>query len=204
LILRSRRQQTLRLEEPDYKTVAFSAVGLPNFKLDKAYFEGYHDLAKLLCQSSLLDAILDTVASTDSEKVGKSLAVIFVAEKCAISHISNLFRRETNKCASASTLFRNDSVASKVFNHYCKMISLPYLWKTLAYPVNELILLGDKEDSQKKTERDTLVELGSMEVDPNKLETYSEQDLAVNQLQLLLIAQKNASSNSKFCRRHST
>jgi hypothetical protein len=61
------------------------------------------------------------------------------------------------------TLFR--------FAQYCKLCGgLPYLWKTLAYPVNEIALLGNREKATTSDRSSiSLIEVQSLEVDRGML-----------------------------------
>jgi hypothetical protein len=46
MYFRRNRKQELKLTEPDYKLVAFN-VALPNYKLEKSYFDGYYQLEEV-------------------------------------------------------------------------------------------------------------------------------------------------------------
>src|SRR4051794_28177227 len=39
---------------------------------------------------------------------------------------------------SEASLFRANSIVSKMASHYAKIVGLPYLWKTLSLPIHEL------------------------------------------------------------------
>ncbi len=57
----------------------------------------------------------------------------------AVSYVKNV---EVTEIATENVLFRGNSFASKMFNTYCKLISLEYLWKTLGYIMYELWLMA--------------------------------------------------------------
>jgi len=68
-------------------------------------------------------------------------------------------KREVNTTESAGPLFRSNSMVSKMFKFYSRLIGLPYLYETIGPEINEII-----ED-----------ELG-LEVDPEKMEEGTDLD----------------------------
>jgi hypothetical protein len=74
-------------------------------------------------------------------------------------------------------------MASKMFNTYCKMVGLEYLWQTLGLIMYELAAISKTEEDDKAIMLKT-----SMEVDPNRME--ENEDVFTNQLQLKLFAHK--------------
>lgn len=101
-------------------------------------------------------------------------------------------KREIETAESAQTLFRANSLASKLFKHYSKMIGCEFLYQRLALILHELNRAGEPVDSEKKG-RSASIEMQSflslnLEVNPDLIE--DTQDLELNKLQLELAAGK--------------
>lgn len=133
----------------------------------------------------------------ERDPLSKSLMYVLESEKEAKGFLEAVIVREVGEQTSPSTLFRQNSCASALFQVFAKMYGLQFLWDILAYPLYDIVHLGDDGDE------DTGASLMSarLEVDPNKLELDDDlmSDTNVNSLQLWLIVQKLFGG---ICRNH--
>jgi neurofibromin 1 len=130
----------------------------------------------------LLGAICDTTSVTEADKVAKSLIYVFQKHSKALPAMMYRTAVEIQLAESENTLFRGNSMASKMFNTYCKMVGLEYLWETLGLIMYELAAISKIEDDN------AIMLKTSMEVDPHRME--GNEDIFTNQLQLKLFAHK--------------
>lgn len=70
------------------------------------------------------------------------LNYVFASHSKAVDLIGHFISRDVSIATSTGTLFRNNTVSSKMFGTYARMIGLDYLWEVFARPVNELIFKG--------------------------------------------------------------
>ena len=108
----------------------------------------------------LLGAICDTTSVTEADKVAKSLIYVFQKHTKALPAMMYRTTIEIQLAESENTLFRGNSMASKMFNTYCKMVGLEYLWQTLGLIMYELSALS-KSDKQ---DQHSIMHTSSMEV----------------------------------------
>jgi len=96
---------------------------------------------------------------TEADKIAKAMVVIFQDNDKVLHLLQAFIGEEVNTTESAGTLFRSNSMVSKMFKFYSRLIGLPYLYETIGPEITELI-----ED-----------ELG-LEVDPEKMEEGTDLD----------------------------
>jgi hypothetical protein len=83
----------------------------------------------------------------------------------------------------SNTVFRQNSLATKMFKFYSKLVGIEYLFQTLARYVAELEASTKIEDEGNQLINTTI----EIEIDPTKLEGGDEN---VNIIQLMIIVQK--------------
>jgi len=96
---------------------------------------------------------------TDADKIAKALVVVFQDHSKVIPLLEAFVNDEVRSTEQAGTLFRSNSMVSKMFKFYSRLIGLPYLYLTIGPEMDELI--AD--------------ELG-LEVDPEKMEEGTDLD----------------------------
>jgi hypothetical protein len=96
----------------------------------------------------VLGAICDATSVTEADKVAKSLVYIFHQHAKALDIMMYRTSVEIQLSESENTLFRGNSLASKMFNTYSKMVGLDYLWQTLGLMMYELNALGTSSSSE--------------------------------------------------------
>jgi len=104
--------------------------------------------------------------TTEKEDVGRTLARLFEFKGKAPDLLINLTCREVDETADPDVIFRANSLATKAFDYYMKLVGLPYLHNTLEDLVKEIY-------STKK----------ACEVDPTRLEKTDDLQKNFNNLQ---------------------
>jgi hypothetical protein len=101
-------------------------------------------------------------------------------------------RMEVAACEFENTIFRNNTITSRAFKSFCKMVASKWLWKQLARPVAELDALAAA--SSKDTSGGTSLLAINIEVDAEKMAdeniAASDIDVETNSMQLALTCQK--------------
>jgi hypothetical protein len=113
-------------------------------------------------------AVSNMTQITEADKIAKALVVIFQDHDKVLTLLQAFIAEEVNTTESAGTLFRSNSMVSKMFKFYSRLIGLPYLYETIGPELCELI-----EE-----------ELG-LEVDPEKMEEGTDLD----EMRWMLMAQ---------------
>jgi hypothetical protein len=182
-----------KLKEPDYNDVAFGVFLQPVYKFPK---DNYDILAmKLLAKDpSFVFSVLATTAPTEQDAVAKSLTFFFEHRKRASEYLVLFISDEVKRNKTENTIFRNNSMASKMFKYYSKVVGVKYLFHTLARFIVELNGLstmkkGDKETSGAQDPSRSLLSM-EMEVDPTKYGEDAMVDSDANVLQLQFACQK--------------
>jgi len=98
---------------------------------------------------------------TEADKIAKALVVVFQDNNKVLNLLESFISEEVRTTESAGTLFRANSMVSKMFKFYSRLIGLPYLYITIGPELGKLI-----EE-----------ELG-LEVDPEKMEEGKDLDEA--------------------------
>eukprot|EP01114_Cavostelium_apophysatum_P000064 TRINITY_DN1006_c0_g1_i2.p1 TRINITY_DN1006_c0_g1~~TRINITY_DN1006_c0_g1_i2.p1 ORF type:complete len:874 (+),score=176.01 TRINITY_DN1006_c0_g1_i2:359-2980(+) len=149
-------------------------------KKEKAMIQARESLEQLLISSfSLTIGLCKFTASTESDKVAKSLVHVFENHKKTVELIRRNIKAEVKATNHAGSLLRNNSMASKLMKAYSQMIGKNFL----------RVLLGDlvQEVCNKPKENNI-----SCEIDPNKLSPEENLDRNREKLQ---------NTCSKFLRR---
>jgi len=105
---------------------------------------------------------------TEADKIAKALVILFQEHNKTLSLLQAFIDEEVKNTESAGTLFRSNSMVSKMFKFYSRLIGLPYLYFTVGPELDELIAAN----------------LG-LEVDPEKMEEGADLD----EMRWMLMAQ---------------
>jgi hypothetical protein len=119
------------------------------------------ELEKLLIEDDLkvAFAVSSITQITEADKIAKAMIVIFQDNNKVLQLLQAFITEEVKTTESAGTLFRANSMVSKMFKFYSRLIGLPYLYITIGPELGKLI-----EE-----------ELG-LEVDPEKMEEGKDLD----------------------------
>jgi len=104
-------------------------------------------------------AVSNMTQITEADKIAKALVVVFQDNNKVLNLLEAFINDEVRATDQAGTLFRSNSMVSKMFKFYSRLIGLPYLYTTIGPELDELI---DEE-------------LG-LEVDPEKMEDGTDLD----------------------------
>eukprot|EP00004_Rigifila_ramosa_P015903 TRINITY_DN3730_c0_g1_i28.p1 TRINITY_DN3730_c0_g1~~TRINITY_DN3730_c0_g1_i28.p1 ORF type:complete len:278 (+),score=76.43 TRINITY_DN3730_c0_g1_i28:1092-1925(+) len=199
---------------PDYAPLAYSAPK-SKFRCDPSA-EQWKALKQLLIpaasSASSADFVLalalgDVTPVTELDEIAKALVYVFEDATCNVAFQRYLVDCEVKIAELESTLFRANGLTSKIFKFYSKIVGLPYLFRTLALLLNEIVDVANSEEQKKlrdtnegKGARGSSVQLleidtraenlfsGDMEIDPSKMK--GDQDAFTNMLALQLVCQK--------------
>jgi len=119
------------------------------------------ELERLLLEPDLrvAFAVSSMTAITEADKIAKALIIVYQDSDRVMQLLEAFITEEVNLTESAGTLFRANSMVSKMFKFYSRLIGLPYLYLTIGPELFELIEQ----------------EIG-LEVDPEKMEEGTDLD----------------------------
>jgi len=208
LILRNRRNSGDEFPgiPPNYEEVIFGPMLEPMFKAKK-----HKDNLRLLEQLLLAEGSYLAFAMLDSdpkeEEVVKALIVFLVQHKKVDPLLRAVISNEVAgfQSTAKTTMFRTNTLASRMFKHFALLVGAEYIWTVLAPFVWEIQKNAHKENPQEEDmELDTIKTYSSssrsntrnfkmrthigMEVDPMKMDEAA--DPKVNNLHLQLTAQR--------------
>eukprot|EP01122_Echinamoeba_exundans_P015110 TRINITY_DN703_c0_g1_i2.p1 TRINITY_DN703_c0_g1~~TRINITY_DN703_c0_g1_i2.p1 ORF type:complete len:1930 (-),score=307.00 TRINITY_DN703_c0_g1_i2:3006-8795(-) len=193
IFMRSRKVgffSQFRLKEPDYALVAFSTMLQPQWKAPK---DNWEILAiKLLAKDhGFVFSIMATTPPTEQDKISRALCHVYEWHKKSVEYGVLFVTDEVSRNLEENTIFRNNSMASKWFKFYCKIIGIKYLFDHLARFIYELNKISEEKGqaSEDTTGGKSLLSL-EMEVDPNKFGNDAFTDSEANVYQLILACQK--------------
>eukprot|EP01089_Gocevia_fonbrunei_P001501 TRINITY_DN1138_c0_g1_i1.p1 TRINITY_DN1138_c0_g1~~TRINITY_DN1138_c0_g1_i1.p1 ORF type:complete len:1456 (+),score=163.65 TRINITY_DN1138_c0_g1_i1:50-4417(+) len=177
----------MKLEEPDYEDIAYGSDTNQTYSVDKSGANKLTALEELLLDMEYVFPVCEITQATEADVVAKSFVYLYADNGRAVELINNFITLEVENSSKEGTLFRSNSMASKMFKTYSKMIGIKYLWKTFSKILNELNYYGSKEKGSDEEDPTSLMTT-SMEVDPNKMDVTDNDQ--INKLQLQLISQK--------------
>ncbi|KAL6055862.1 Ras GTPase activating protein ira2 [Balamuthia mandrillaris] len=192
------RVKKIKPYKPDFDTLAFGPLLNRNHGASKSQEDGLRKLDKLLQDTDyeLARILCDNAKATEAETVAKALTYIYTSHNNTTDLLNYFVSKEVETSKKEATLFRANSISSKMFNCYARIVGIRFLWDIFAIPVTELDLLAKKQDEDFELEGTSLTTtlLGPvvMEPDPTKIEEAS--DNQINTIQLWLIAQKMLNS----------
>lgn len=76
---------------------------------------------------------------TEADKVAKAMVIIFEAHNKTLLLLDAFIKEEVNNSETDGTLFRSNSMVSKMFKFYSRLIGLPYLYETIGPELTQLI-----------------------------------------------------------------
>jgi Ras GTPase-activating protein 3 len=183
---------------PDAQSVLQDKVDLGTMRLSVSYsqdrifpFEMYRPLQTLLLQTlevlDITDSALYILSEVykDKSSMARSLVRIFFKLGSLEQLLKRLIEHEVSVTSDPNTLFRGNSIATKMVDEFMKLIGLSYLRRTLQCCIDEIF------ESRK-----------SCEIDPSKL--CDGENIDVNMTNLLYFVEKILSaivSSSLSCPR---
>eukprot|EP01130_Rhizamoeba_saxonica_P016406 TRINITY_DN7576_c0_g1_i1.p1 TRINITY_DN7576_c0_g1~~TRINITY_DN7576_c0_g1_i1.p1 ORF type:complete len:1975 (-),score=432.40 TRINITY_DN7576_c0_g1_i1:53-5698(-) len=126
--------------------------------------------------------------ATDADRVARSIVILSLYHNCALEIITEVINLEIEGCNAPNTIFRGNSLASKMFKTYSRAIAGPYLFHTLASKIGTIAKVNEIAGNAQATELDMLAI--DLELDGTKGDFTSDLDWDTNALQLQLTCQK--------------
>lgn len=195
---RRKKGLVISLQEPDYDAIAWGRDRELQYKIPPSKFSVLH--AALCREDFLLQLALSlNCPATEQESLSKGLVFVACAHDSAAAMICTLIRAEVSQCSAENQLFRSNSVASKMYKFYSRIVGIKYLFHCLARVIRELEVLGKKSVTKHGDSAQEVSLLNvTMELDLEKYDgsVSSFGDIAetvdadTNLLQLQLICQK--------------
>jgi hypothetical protein len=122
-----------------------------------------------------VDAVIHNTPSSDVDHVAKALIFITEAHKRSVDMIKHYVTPEVANSESVTTLFRSNSLVTKMTTHCNKVIGLKYLWHALALGIHELndIGAGDSDNSKYDTRSQPMMSfMAHSSIDVSVLKSY--------------------------------
>ena len=91
-------------------------------------------------------------AATEADRFASAMVYAHAADARATDLVLALVHDEVQSVPGETQLFRGNSLASKAFRAYSRMVGLDYLWMTLARFVHKLSHLADVQDQATRDE----------------------------------------------------
>lgn len=192
-----KRGLVIQLREPDYDAIAW---GTDIELLYRIPDDRYVTLMGALNRADFLlqMALSLNCPATEQDPLAKGLVFVACANDCAPKMIRTIIRAEVATCKEENTLFRSNSVASKMYKFYSRIVGIKYLYHCIARVILELEVLGEKQQRAANNpkgknpgdgENEVSLLAVSMELDTEH-ELADDVDTDTNLIQLQLICQK--------------
>jgi hypothetical protein len=186
----------VRIVEPDYVLIAYGSDLEAKFRLPDDNYAKLED-SLMRPDFGMALALATFCPPTEQDTIAKSLVHVAYGNDpdFCIDLINANCRVEINSCIQENTIFRGNSLASKMFKFYSRMVGIRYLFRAMARVIAELETLGRKEikakeDGKVASAKDASLLDMSMELDESKMAKGGDIDIDTNILQLKLTCQK--------------
>eukprot|EP01107_Rhizomastix_libera_P015551 TRINITY_DN591_c0_g1_i2.p1 TRINITY_DN591_c0_g1~~TRINITY_DN591_c0_g1_i2.p1 ORF type:complete len:693 (-),score=124.54 TRINITY_DN591_c0_g1_i2:35-2089(-) len=181
------KKRRITLTAPDFNLIRFSTVKMPEFPPEMNPDFSDQNIENLLLADTNMNVIWNVCKHTpvtESDNLCKTLVYAYERHKLGLQFIMNLISKEVEESTEdAETLFRANSISTKAFKYYSKMVGLPYLFKTIAVLLQG-ILRDIAEQEGKKDDDDVQLFKVQYELDPEKVEESGDENINVLMLQL--------------------
>jgi hypothetical protein len=126
-----------KLKEPDYVLVAFGPALLEEqYKPPKDNWDIL--IQKINKEPNFVNMLVLGTASTEEDQLARTLVYVFEKYDQSVPSMVRLVQREINLTTFENTLFRQNSITSKMFKFYSKVVGINYLFNNLARYILEL------------------------------------------------------------------
>eukprot|EP01129_Flabellula_baltica_P013591 TRINITY_DN6340_c0_g1_i1.p1 TRINITY_DN6340_c0_g1~~TRINITY_DN6340_c0_g1_i1.p1 ORF type:complete len:1385 (-),score=242.74 TRINITY_DN6340_c0_g1_i1:11-4165(-) len=180
----------IRPVEPHYESLVFpSEKKKILFVVPKDEFLDFEEALFHDPEMVLFRSFTESIGTEDQDKAAEAFVYLTEYLDTTYGFISFAIEQEIGITHDPATIFRGNSLASKMFKTYSRLIALPYVFNTIAYPVLELSALDQKKDINRE---DDAIELDmidfDLEVDENKILEGMDRD--TNTIYLKLVSSK--------------
>jgi len=158
--------------KPDFEAFRW-ATDLSNGKShSQQNMQEWEQLRELLQNPIVCAAVNKATAATEADKYTSAMVYINASNGHATDFVMKLVDDEVQSVPNETQLFRGNSLASKAFRAYSRMVGLEYLWMTLARFIHELNHLVETSSAQNGNKSG--VELESVSTTSTTTSTSSE------------------------------
>eukprot|EP01113_Clastostelium_recurvatum_P035093 TRINITY_DN4847_c0_g1_i1.p1 TRINITY_DN4847_c0_g1~~TRINITY_DN4847_c0_g1_i1.p1 ORF type:complete len:1286 (-),score=274.34 TRINITY_DN4847_c0_g1_i1:33-3890(-) len=112
-----------------------------------------------------VSALMATVPTTEADWVSLALVEVYFAIGEGLNLVKYVVEEEVRCTPSPNTLFRGNSLATKILTHYARAVGSPYMFSTLREPISRVTYMRE-----------------SCEMDPNKLSEGEDLQTNTNHL----------------------
>lgn len=125
---------------------------LAQFKFPKDGLQALADCLLLADQDFRLLLVINKItAPTEQDIVSKSLVGFYTYHSNCKNILQTFAAVEIQACLQENTIFRNNSIASRMFKYYSKVLGIPFLFHTLARFIVELNTLAQTNTKDAKS-----------------------------------------------------
>eukprot|EP01130_Rhizamoeba_saxonica_P015853 TRINITY_DN7193_c0_g1_i1.p1 TRINITY_DN7193_c0_g1~~TRINITY_DN7193_c0_g1_i1.p1 ORF type:complete len:1667 (+),score=361.12 TRINITY_DN7193_c0_g1_i1:509-5509(+) len=170
------------LLEPDYEVLMFGQdLTVRNYNMPVNDIRRFRD-SLFNPDSVIFNAFVSVLTSGDMDRASKNLIYLLESYQCTMPFLIKVIAGEIDYCEHPNTIFRGNSLASKMFKTYSRLHGLEYLFHKLAFHITELEMYTIKKmhiNEQGEGRLNPLLNR-EFEVDENKLDADSFKDLKSN------------------------
>ncbi|KAJ5073662.1 ras gtpase-activating protein [Anaeramoeba ignava] len=177
LIVKRKHRRPKPPPPPDFAPYIYGSLLEISLSDQKKQIEKIKDLKPLLVseQLTLVKAIFNITNPSESDSVCRALVYLFERDSLLMKLLKKRIKDEIRETQEEGTLFRSNSLASKMMKTYSQLVGLPYLYDTLVIEIFDICKSLFQHD---------------VEVDPNRIEEDQESDVDINRWFLLASAQQ--------------
>ncbi len=173
-----------KLQEPDFRKIVFSSdfiaeiitstSTLPSAKIVNSKLQMWENIMLL---PSLWPELLVSLSvyGLPEKDLCEDFVMTIHNQGQIVTFLSKLMEDEVSRHSHVTTVFREETLFIKCFRVYVKMASTPFLWHSLAQPINEFL-------SNRKE--------GALEVDVDRMDSLDLGDLYSNKVRLVALSQE--------------
>eukprot|EP01119_Soliformovum_irregulare_P005838 TRINITY_DN1759_c0_g1_i1.p1 TRINITY_DN1759_c0_g1~~TRINITY_DN1759_c0_g1_i1.p1 ORF type:complete len:1565 (+),score=473.74 TRINITY_DN1759_c0_g1_i1:88-4695(+) len=184
---RKSKRGELKMVKPEYENIAYGNWLFDQYEKPAGNSPEFEELL-LDTDSPLPMAIVAVSQSTESDNLARSLVYLHESRGNTFDLIRTFIQVEI-KSTKPDVMFRNNSIATKMFKFYSRIVGSRYLFDTLARFIAELDF-GSRTGIEERNSNKIYNSSVDIELDPYKMSEDQMSDLQVNKLQFMLITQK--------------
>lgn len=195
LLLRGRNKAGRVFVPPKHALVAFGRDLNLLYDASPEYLNHLSLLMELLLQPGfeVIKAIARVTSATEADSFAKSAVMISAAQCSSVAVIQTFVDAEISRTTDTNTLFRGNSLATKMFQGLSRVIGLQYLWANLGQILTDLVE-DDESDLERNNQSSTdgsmkTVLQHSFEIDSSRMSPEQAENISVNKYKLMLSAQ---------------
>jgi len=179
------------MTEPDFAVLAFSEAekGL-KFTMPDDNYEDFRN-ALLNPDHIVFNAFASVLTATDTDTASQYLIYIANDSEKMLELVLVAIETEINNTEFDNTIFRGNSLASKMFKTYSRLFGLPYIFNTLARAIRQLAASDEIEHKDSNKDDDVIsFELLDINMELDDTKEVKEDIREENAIQLKILSEK--------------